>query len=822
MAYSKFLIIGIFVAVLVAIALLSLYFYISISTSALIKQLAQPNVTVNSLPITGKASIGSTAAYSYDNNTYIVESAIVDYNFQNTTNSTAVLNVYKKNPIQHIYLINVGDYCYECLNEGAINVNLSSYLTQYGFNLTNYSYINLNQVYNSKPNSILIIPSGLMPCVLIPELQTICAISNATTTNVTSLLSEGDTIVYVGLNFSSFKNYNAGTTPTNRSISQDLIAANLNTTKPRKTATASGFYFSNRSFSFFNGSTYGPVAYTYFGNGTFIAFPNYPDLNSSLGGWSNASELSHDIAYALYSRFWFTLVAQSPLEQFNGKGQLPLFTTNDLTNGMMDTIRNSTMGYSGTINDQINRSYSLVDLQLFNQSSFIAEQLPFRMKFQNNGTLGLPAIVGEGQPVKLLIRINPYTPTSMRIIGNPPRYFQDFHLNIYNSTLGLLYPPYSPISIPEFNITIPTTNFTVFTLKPGYYSASLQDRIDGIYESALFYVPPFNVIPVALNFNNGTFALKVTNNNQLVSGVNYTAKVDGIYSFNGIVTDGKIKFSLPSGSVMPYGYQTIALNMLNLNYSVPIGIYSKPPEGSINPFYIEFGIAGLAILIINLVLKAPTRDEYFIDVPLFPPAQKTEVKATAASILSIFDTINEHFRWKYMPLTAEEVKSGISSNIRYNNMPIMITMGNSTEILYKMANRGEVEIISPYFMPSKWKEASHHDIEYLVIFRKLRDFAVKNAILFTDLDSGEAADMVMTNRGVQSHLYIYSKTSGIKDVKVSPGVRTFIVFLDAESRAQFIDKLSDTNGVEAEKLRIGISTATITLIDTENLGQLLY
>lgn len=797
MALSKYMIIGIAALVLTAIAFIAIYLFISSTTATLVSQLAQPNTTAMG-PITGTSFISNAGVFSYNNSKYVVQSAIVNYNYQNVTRGTAILNVYTSNPIRKIYLVNVGFSCFKCIDQNAIYSNLSTYLGQYGLlpNATSFSEVNITDVSLLPRNSTLIIPSGLMPSVILPLAG---STPNTPRTDIIDLLSRGDTIIYVGYNFSRSIQNGINYISSAQTLSL-LAAANMNSTKKISRSTSNTFYFDTPSFDFYNGTTYGPVTYVHSENGTFIAFSNYP-----ASGWSGANTLSHDISLALYGRFWMKVIEQSPVVPISGMGQTSLYTTSLMLNN------------TPTVNNEINKSYALVKLQLFNRTGSIYREIPFTTRFENNGTLGLPAIIGEGQSVPVSIYVN--TPSNLENIpvGNFSKNALLFHLQIYNSSLAFTYS----LPIGFFNTSLGVNIYTTFAFKPGYYSASLRDINDRIYENALFYLPPFKITPVLLDFKNGTFSFTVINNNQSVSGISYQAEIDGAYPESGSINNGQLAFTIPKGSVIPYGNQTIQLSILGTNYSI-LSNYPKPSVGTIPPLYIEFAIAAVAIVILNLVIKAPNRDDYFIDVPLFPPTAKVDVRTTSNSVLGIFDSINERFGWKYMPLTAEEIKSGISSNIRYNNMPIMITMGNSTAILYKLANRGEVDMVPPYFMPSKWKDASHHDIEYLVIFRKLRDFAVKSAILFTDLDAGGSADMIITNRGVQSYIYIHSKTSGIRDVKIVTGTRTFIVFLDAESRAQFLDKLSDSYGNAAEKLRMGIATSSITLIDAENLEQLLY
>ncbi len=799
MKLSRVLILAIAAVILVAVAIVSIYLYVAAFEHKLAVELAS-QVPVPVGPIRGSASISGSGILSYNNSRYYTEYAIVNYGYHNATRLNLSLRMYGSDPISNIYLIDTGYSCFKCINEVSIYQGLLKYLGTYGLlhNSSSLSYVNISQVTSLPPNSTLIIPSGLMPSSLLPFSG---SPSDQAATDIIALMARGDTIVYVGYNFSRSIENGINYISSAQTIAA-LDSARLNTTRESSPVQANGFYLQYPTYSFPNGSVYGPAAYTHVGNGTIVTLGNYPDV-----GWSNASLLAHDIALALHLRFWMPLVSESAIENATSlSGTSTLFS---LKVPLPNTNQTNAL---------VNGSYSILTLQVSNQSAFVTKEIPFRLRFENNGTLGIPGVIGEGQSVPVSIYVgNKGNGLRNITVGNFSRNALLFHIVVYNSTLGYIYS----LPIGFFNTSLGVVIYSSFTFKPGYYIASLQDINSRVYENALFYLPHFRITPSYADFKNGTFLFNVINNNQSVSGIPFTAEINGANNQSGEITGGVLNYSLPKGTVIPYGNQTLSLGILGVNYPF-YAYYPRPVTGGIPPLYIEFGIAAFAILLLNLIAKAPNKDEYFIDVPVFHPSDKFEVKTSSVSILNLFGTLNDRFGWKYMPLTAEEIKMGISSNIRYKNMPIMITTANASEILYSLAEADKVEAAPPYFMPKKWESESHHNIEYLVMFRRLRDFAVKNAMLFTELDEGAAADMITTFKGKQSHLYLYSKLSGIRDFTIVPGSRTFMVFSDSETRAQFLDRLYVTYGAQAEKLRICISGASITLIDTENLEQLLY
>ncbi len=810
---SKLLIIAVAAVVIIALVVVSLYLYISSVTRALVSKITSQVPPVRGV-ISGSAIIKKSGIVSYDNSYDLAEYAILDYNYVNVTHADFVLSVYNSMPVKRIYLLNTGlNQCFDCIGSNPNYVanlysNLTNYFQTYGliFNSSSFTMINITNLPKLPGNSLIIVPTGLMPSCLLP-LSGSCTYSNIPT--IIQLLARSDTIVYTGRNFSSYIDQSGDEVLSSQATLSALNNAGITSKGSTAGSTEwNGLAFDTPQWSFvnysvgtsgmFGSSFYGPVTYVSAENGSIVAFSNYPSSS-----WRNTSQMAHDITLALSSRFWIKLLSQSAVTNATNvtTGLLPIFTTNA-------PIRNAGVG-NRSINQVLNNSYSLVSITLFNTSGFFIKDIPFRQRFENNGTLGMPDIIGQNEEVSLLINL-----TSQN--GKKGQQSNTYHIDIYNDTYSFIYGLY----VGELNTSHAVIVPMQFSFKPGYYIASLRDISNRSYEDALFYMPPLNVTPTVINFADGIFVLKVRNYNETASGVPFTASLNNEYVENGTILKGILNYTLPRKSIISYGPQILRFSILQSNYSFSYN-YAKPATTGIPSIYIEFGIAGLAILILNLVARAPIRDDYYIDVPEFPPTEKVEMKADSASLINVFNSVNEKFGWRHMPLTSEEVKAGIGTNIRYKNVPIMITIENTDEILYGLANSGKVEIMPPYAMPKAWEAESRHSMEYLVVFRRLRDFAVKNAMLFTELDTAEKGDMIVTNRGKQSRIYIYSRSEGMKAIELD-GTKTFVVFSSELEKAAFLDKLYITYGAGAERLKIALESNAFSLIDADNLEQLLY
>ena len=146
----------------------------------------------------GRISLSSLISQSkileYNNSQGFLSFSLVTYSVVNASNASATIDIYAKNPVERIYLVNVSSFCVSCFDENALQSELRSDLISYDLikNGTSFNYVSMGNVTNIPANSTVILPSGLMPISLM----------NDSGAGLLRLLDRGDTIVYVGLNFS--------------------------------------------------------------------------------------------------------------------------------------------------------------------------------------------------------------------------------------------------------------------------------------------------------------------------------------------------------------------------------------------------------------------------------------------------------------------------------------------------------------------------------------------------------------------------------------------------------------------------------------------
>ncbi|MGC9142299.1 MAG: hypothetical protein ACP5HF_00140 [Candidatus Micrarchaeia archaeon] len=775
MKIRKILFVGIVVALIMAVFLIALSSYIH----------SQFKMGVQTYAPQGKPhfnfNIYTEGVLSYSNGQYAVPFAVINYTASNVTNASISISLYTKNPFSNIYYISSPSMSIGAFPDSDVESSLRYALNRYDL-LNGYSLnvVNINNAYTIPPRSIVIIATGLLPVSMMP------GSGYEGNTTILSLLSKGDTVIYVGGNFSRSIGTGSVIFQTNQQSLQALAKYGIIWNPP--ITSGSMFYFSKPTFSLPN--QYGNVSYANILNGTLIAFSNEPKL-----AWPNASSMADDIALALYYRFWIPQIAY---------GNYTLTTPSNGSIGVFALQRYLTYQNSSLINS----TYPLINVVYSNSTNYTIAYKQFKIVAIANGSLSIPAQIAETQKVPIVIGMNINSKTKTLVAP---------HIDIYTSNMSYV----SSIPIGFFNTStgINVIKYVSFSMPHGYYIAVLKDFNNRPYAASLFYLGGVDINPINLNFKNGTFVFGLSSLDMPIADSPYTISLDNSYTSNGTTNNSMIIYTLPKGSVINYGTQTFSIEIFKEKYTYTTSYIKEVFHIPI--YYIEFGIVIAIVIILNLVLKAPNRDEYYIDIPDFMPSKKTRVVVSKNEILALFDKINAHYHWKYMPLLPEEIKNSISSNIRYNNMPVSITLQNVIGILTKLVNSGDLLNIKDYYAPKRWIDESGYSIEYLATFRRLRDYCITAGFIFTDLGASPDADMTIAKSGIEALVFIYAESGKRSKIKIGGDTKKFIIFFDEDRKLRFLEALYISLGEESEALKVAISNGLIKLIDTEHLDQLI-
>ncbi|MDE1824812.1 MAG: hypothetical protein KGH61_02220 [Candidatus Micrarchaeota archaeon] len=736
-------------------------------------------------------NVTSTGTTTFDNAKLIVPYAQAKYSVANVINLTLDLNFYARNPLPQVYLLNVTGYCYECYNQQAMYQNISATLTNYGViqSPADLNLVGEQGIADIPRGSIVIIDSGLMPVYLLPDTG-----YDAIGSTVLSMLGRNDTILYIGDNFSRLVGEGGVILSEPQQTEVDLSAAGLATTLFfNKNSSSIHLHFASPTFGFAYGQYSGKITYVSSGNGTMIAL-----ANTQKSAWGNSSSEANDIGTLLSSRFWMSDKASGTVVPSRANGSVGI------------AAFNTTFLNAQGVGESINSSYPLLTAIITNQSDTQKLSIPLHLKFSSNGTISIQPAIGQTQIVPIAVSVGANS-TTQQIITT--------HVDIYDKNLTYR----TSINIPFFNTTrnIRTQiTYSSFDIPSGSYIAILRDSLNRYYSSAIFNITNVSIVPTSLDFKNGRFLFAATSDNFALTNTTYAISLNGQYSQSGNLTGGLINYTLPRGTVIGYGNETFNIELFGTRYTYSTQNVQQVLH--IPAIYIEFLIVGAVVLILNLIVKAPNRDEYYVDVPEFQQVKKVAVKVNKSEVLSVFDKVNFYYHWRYMPLTIEEIKSGVGTNIRYNNIPVSITLQNALAIVSRLVVDGDVVGSGNYYAPKRWVEESGYDIEYLSIFRRVRDYCVGHSILFTDIGTSEKADITLSKSGVQVHALLYSGISGIRDIGISQESRTYIIFADQEKKLQFTERLYGSYGNQSEMLKMGLSYEYIRLIDASELDQLIF
>jgi hypothetical protein len=193
---------------------------------------------------------------------------------------------------------------------------------------------------------------------------------------------------------------------------------------------------------------------------------------------------------------------------------------------------------------------------------------------------------------------------------------------------------------------------------------------------------------------------------------------------------------------------------LNVEHSRPKTIFDDPL------FWMTIVLTG-GIVGVGAIFARQEAVFFAIDIPDFPPVARTKIALSSDVVQSVFQKVNDTYRWQNTPLTTSEVKNGFK-DIFYRGKPVYITDYNVEYLLDELEKRGLVKESLGYSGLTSWEQKSGRSIDYLALMRRLRDICVNNAIPFTGMGEAEEADSVITVVGQQMSLHFYERGMDIK------------------------------------------------------------
>ena len=769
------------IAIAVCLAAFALYINYTLGSAG---KVLPPSNTVIGNPIVN-ATLASQNVLSFANSSSFLPYALFSYSARNASSVTVNVTVFKSKPPSGVFVLNTSNECFNCGSTAEIMSSLAASLVRYGI-IKNQSGVSLAQVslVSSLPNdSIVVILNGLLPVELLTP-------NTKGLTPMETMMDKGISVIYVGQDFSHALLHGSIVIPT----SNLTIPGFMLTTSSSRNSTK-GFFFDKSTFAFAAGAKLGSISYTNALNGSIVAFSNGP------GTWPSYADVGIDIASAIQKLFWlpqystgYTTIGTAGLQSVSGRvGVIESGMSINASSGVYRTLARLNGGYARA---------AVSANSLFN-SNTAYQYLYFSPRMSLNGTVSIVQSIVPNQQIPVVMTIFTHSATPVSI--QP-------HLSVYALNMSSVTTIPLPFTSASNNFTF--VKYLNFYIAPGRYLLELDSFTNQQYAAAYFNVSPISLALDNANFSNGAFIFSIASAGQRLSGISYNITLNGLYRSVGTVTNGTLTYVLPSGTPVIYGSLNFSIGMLSHQFGYTA--YNTPSVITINKQYVELAIVSIVVILMVVLVRAPNRDEFYIDVPSLPEQKKTNIKLKDKEVLSAFDRLNMHYHWKYMPLSSSELRIAISGNIRYNNMPVNLTYGNVESIINQLVSAGQLVGADELYAPKAWIAQSGHDIEYLVTFKKLRLYLVTHAYLFTDMDTSSVADIVATLHNERKYIIIDSKQMKFGKIPIYAGSKTCIAFMNQEKLEEFKSKLYNSTTRESEMLKVYISSGTISLMDADN------
>lgn len=334
-------------------------------------------------------------------------------------------------------------------------------------------------------------------------------------------------------------------------------------------------------------------------------------------------------------------------------------------------------------------------------------------------------------------------------------------------------------------------------LDPGNYVLKIEDDTGYVYAQSYLHVPKIELRRKSFNYERGTFDFFVLSDGGSL-GRNYnvrnvfvsldrqqnkslTSRKDKdntvvSYSFSGAIPEGE-----------HYMYITVGNQMSRLKDN-----FVKRREWWDNPIYQGMLLIGILVFAVAYFIKRPESIILQLDVPDFPPLSKTKIPVSREQACQIFDIVNSDYRWKFMPLKHGEIKNGFR-RISYKGRPILVSDYNLERVLDQLEEEGLVRKSMQFYGLNEWEPKSGKSLDYLAVFRSLRDALLNMSIRFTELGERTDCDMLASaNERYYLHVYQGDETIQRAVFTLQKG-KSVIVFKDSDSLESFKKNLCSTD-----------------------------
>lgn len=714
-----------------------------------------------------------------------VASVLLSYDTENIGNYTVSLETYEMKLPSEVFVL-------QSSRDQASSY--SSFMNHLRNNLSKkkilVNEITMQELETLPEGAVILIPSGAIP-------QEILGVDSTITFD--NLANRGMVVIYIGMPFDDMHNGRLVVDTPNDVL--DKVPFDFD--ESASLLPTQGFTLYQPLYRVTSGRwssklAYGCVSILTRENGAFIFIPQTLD-----GGWRQDPLIPGKEASEFAAEDIARIIVETPWAESDGDpvvyeidvSENPSRTRYFYTNPFAGESRSVKMNFKGV---------SPSDSELFVEDTQVInlEKTPNGNLFIDGGVVVISTNI-TNQPVRMFARLD--EPTA----AQPNMYL------VINDISGQEVERYPQGRV---NVQSDLSIDAQIYLGKGEYTAELVDDESRPYAQSYMRVV---TVDIALRGKEGasTYIFRLEREGEPVQLSSVEVIVDegeyGTYDFTNVRGEVSIDVGgYTGGDALPTGEHTFTFVTGGLSENVKVDIVRPIPPFFANPYLwltiiISAGIAGMGV-----IFSRREQTFYSVDIPDFPPVARQKIPLTSDTILSIFERVNESYRWENTPLTLSEVKNGFKE-LFYQGKPIYITDYNAEYLLDNMIGKGKVLQALGYYGPLSWENQTGKSMTYLAMMRKLRDICVNNAIPFTQLGESKEADSEITVVGQQMFLHFYERSSEVDDKSlaellekilstIDKGItivlfkndikkRNFIALLDSPSRAQLLLKLEVEN-----------------------------
>ncbi|MDD5317291.1 MAG: hypothetical protein PHF51_01005 [Candidatus ainarchaeum sp.] len=642
---------------------------------------------------------------------------------------------------------------------------------------------------NSTQKAIIIVPTGRMPSEFFDD---------SSMASIGRLLGLGCVVVYVGSDFGqtigrdeTITNQDPAALAAKFNISYAPVGSSQPAIPPYR-LRQSTFMLAGLNSSF----KYNSLSWQKIGSGYLIVFPN--TLEVGWGDWHTGPALAAgDVAELLYRVEWEQPTATAnktvSLAQPDGSATDSLFINGVPAQSAGNYIRvyESATMWSGPGENRTVNSFTEISGVRRTVSGHMLN--PFR---------GV-----NGSSINVALQISGSS-------GGQTLYF-----NLVAHKDGRQVQE-QPFISAKYSDGFESTKQYVVNLTDGDYILRLADPSGTVYAQSYLHVPVATVEKISMDYDTPRFAFRLATDGVPVTDTPVMVSIDGGPPM-AATTDASGAFAVAPASSPGVGNHTFAFNttgrMLTLSDA-----RSRPTtffDDTKNQVIIG---ATLIIFILGIALQRSEPERYFIDVPDFPPQRKERVMISKYSLINLLDSMNADYRWKYMPLTIGEIKTGVKRKIKYQGKPVLISDYNLDKLLSKLAETGQVFKEGGAYGLASWLKQSGKTPRYLAMFREMRNFFINNAILFTEVGQRQDADVLANYRGENIFVHIYEGDESIaRASRTAAKGMTYVVFASREELDEFERRLATSATSLAVTIKMESDIGRIQFITLGTLNAII-